>query len=161
MPDGQSVYVANHGSSTLSIISTATNSVTGTITLPFGAHRVHCNPNGEYVYASEKSGDRVAVVRVSDNTVVATFVPGTYPCGMVCLPSGDYLYTGNNGSGDVSIVRTSDNTVVKRVACGNANWSVAAPADGRFVAACSRHSHAVYIIGRSTGPSTNPTGEQR
>ena len=50
-PDGQHAYVVNGGSSTVSVIDTASNTVTATISVP-GASRVAVTPDGRYAYVT-------------------------------------------------------------------------------------------------------------
>ena len=51
-PDGSRVYVANAGSSTVSVIDTATNTVTATIAVGLWRYGVAVTPDGSKVYVA-------------------------------------------------------------------------------------------------------------
>jgi len=64
-PAGTQAYVTNFGHDTVSVIDTATNTVSATITVgnnPFG---VAVNPAGTYAYVSNLFGNTVSVIALS------------------------------------------------------------------------------------------------
>ena len=70
-------YIANSNSDTVSVIDTASNTVTATVavgTQPFG---VAVNPAGTRVYVTNLSSNTVSVIDTASNTVVATVAVGT------------------------------------------------------------------------------------
>ncbi|EQD32996.1 hypothetical protein B1B_17678, partial [mine drainage metagenome] len=77
--DGRTAYVANNGQgggSTVSIVNTQTNQVTGTIdigtsTAP-GGLALALSPNGENLYVGDTHNATVSVVSTTTDTVVAT-----------------------------------------------------------------------------------------
>jgi YVTN family beta-propeller protein len=87
-PDGSKVYVANLASNplfptgTVSVIDTATNTVTGTI--PVGAFPggVAVTPDGSKVYVTDESSNTVSVIATATNTVSATIPVGSTPVGL-------------------------------------------------------------------------------
>ena len=57
-PNGAYAYVTNYGSDTVSVISTATNTVTATITVGSYPLGVAVTPNGAYAYVTNNSAVR-------------------------------------------------------------------------------------------------------
>lgn len=74
-------YITNQGDGTVSVIDTATNTVTATIPVgsssePFG---VAVTPDGSKVYVADYGGDTVSVIDAASNTVTATIPVGADP----------------------------------------------------------------------------------
>ena len=57
-PNGAYAYVTNDGSSTVSVISTATNTVTATVTVGNTPYGVAVTPNGAYAYVTNEAAIR-------------------------------------------------------------------------------------------------------
>jgi len=93
-PSGTKVYVTNNNSpGTVSVIDTATNTVTATINnggiFPYG---VAVSPDGKKVYVGNNGGGTVSVIDSATNTVTATVnVRGT-PVGVAVNPAGTKRY---------------------------------------------------------------------
>ena len=54
-PDGTKVYVTNYGSNTVSVIDTATNTVTATVTVGTNPRGVAVSPDGKKVYVANQT----------------------------------------------------------------------------------------------------------
>jgi YVTN family beta-propeller protein len=115
-PNGQFVYVTNENSNTVSVISTATNSVVTTIPVGINPFEVAANPNGQFVYVSNNaytnpSNSSISVISTATNTVVATIpLGGSEPADLAVTPDGQTLYVTNTI--DVSIISTATNQVI-------------------------------------------------
>jgi YVTN family beta-propeller protein len=71
-PDGRQAYVTNFDANTLSIIDTASLTVTATVPvgeLPYG---VTISQDGRRAYISNHDSDTVSVIDTGNNTVIAT-----------------------------------------------------------------------------------------
>ncbi|RPJ72889.1 MAG: YncE family protein, partial [Alphaproteobacteria bacterium] len=115
-------YITNSGNNTVSVIDTATDTVTATVpvgTNPFG---VAVSPDGSKVYVANSGSDpsyegTVSVINTTTNTVTATVNNvGTNPVGVSVVPDGTKVYVANSGSdpsyeGTVSVINTTTNTV--------------------------------------------------
>jgi YVTN family beta-propeller protein len=73
-PDGSTVYVTNVIDGTVSVIATATNTVTATIPVGSGPRGVAVTPDGSTVYVANFA-NTVSVIDTTSNTVTAT-IPG-------------------------------------------------------------------------------------
>ena len=75
-------YIANSGSNNVSVVNTATNTVTATVavgTTPFG---VAVTPDGTRVYVANSGSANVSVISTATNTVTATIAVGLAPIGV-------------------------------------------------------------------------------
>jgi YVTN family beta-propeller protein len=118
--DGSKVYVANQGSSDVSVIDTATNKVTATVTDssfsdPIG---IAVTPDGSKVYVSNNYTNIVSVIDTGTNKVTGTVTVGNNPIGVAVTPNGNEVYVANAGSNTVSVIATANNTVTATVPVG-------------------------------------------
>ena len=65
-------YVTNWGYDRVWVISTATNTVTATVTVGGYPRGVAVTPNGAYAYVTNEVSDSVSVISTATNTVTAT-----------------------------------------------------------------------------------------
>ena len=134
-PDRKSVYIANTGSDTVSVLNTADNTVARTIALPHRSRPigVALNPNGRYLYTADGGSNRVSVVDTRTKRVVASVRVGTQPLSVAVAPDGETVYAANSGSGDVSVIDARSNRVVRAIPTGRFPSGVAVTPDGASV----------------------------
>jgi YVTN family beta-propeller protein len=101
-PDGTRAYVTN--SDSVSVINTASNTVTATITVGDGPAGVAVSPDGTRAYVTNFGSDAVSVINTASNTVTATITVGDEPVGVAVFPDGTRAYVTNNASGTVSVL---------------------------------------------------------
>ena len=80
-PDQKSVYVANTGSDTVSVLNTDDNTIARTIALPGGSTPVDVavDPKGRYLYTANGGSNRVSVL---DTRATVSW----HPCGLAPSP---------------------------------------------------------------------------
>jgi YVTN family beta-propeller protein len=119
-PDGRSVYVPSSGG--VSVIGTATNTVTATIPISIGGGPggVAVSPDGRSVYVANGFPASVSVISTATDTVTATIgiSNGSAPAGVAVTPNGRSVYVANSGAGNVSVIETATNTVTATIAVG-------------------------------------------
>src|SRR6516162_8956093 len=81
----QNVYITNQSSNTVSVIASATNTVSTTIPVGLAPYGVAVNPDGSKVYVANISSNTVSVIDTSTNTVSATIPVGPAP-PQFCVP---------------------------------------------------------------------------
>lgn len=115
-PDGQKVYVGNSDGNSVSVISTASNTVIKTIdgiVCPMGEFASH--PNGTRVYVGD-CGSAVYEIDTATDTVVSTFWMGLHgpPVGLEMTSDGQYLFATSSWApaSGVAKIRLSDKAVV-------------------------------------------------
>src|SRR5438105_15446977 len=72
-------YITNRDDSTVSVIDTASNTVTATVTVGGSPNGVAVTPDGAHVYVANGYDGRVAVIATASNTVNATVTVGMFP----------------------------------------------------------------------------------
>jgi YVTN family beta-propeller protein len=71
--------VANNSSNTVSVLDTASNTVTATAAVGTNPAGVGVNPAGTRVYVANQNGNTVSVLDTGSNTVIATVAVGSFP----------------------------------------------------------------------------------
>ena len=90
-PDGTKVYVANYCSKSVSVIDTATNTVTATVNVGTSPCGVAVSPDGTKVYVAtltENLTTPISVIDTATNNVTATVIVGHDPRGIAVTPDG-------------------------------------------------------------------------
>src|SRR6516164_557131 len=82
----QNAYVTNDGSGDVSVIDTATNTVTATITVGTAPFAVAVSPDGGTVYVANIDSDNVSAIATATNKVIATITVGSAPEGVAVSP---------------------------------------------------------------------------
>jgi YVTN family beta-propeller protein len=145
-PDGRKVYVANFNGNTVSVIDTATTTVTS---IPLSEpHDVAVSPDGSKVYVASASGS-VFVVNTATNALIGSPISaGLNPLSLAVAPDGSKIYVTNNASNNdtASVIDTAMNAVVATITVGLDPFGVAVTPDGR----------KVYVVNSipGTGPGT-------
>jgi YVTN family beta-propeller protein len=100
-----SVYVANSGSNTVSVVSLVTNAVTATITVgnaPMGIAIVQVGATW-CLYVANYTDGTVSVINAATNAVIATIAVGHGPVGVTAGSTG--------GSPEIAVCNATDRTV--------------------------------------------------
>src|SRR3989304_24158 len=86
----ESAYVTNSGTTTVSVIDTATNTVVATVAVGTNPLGVAITPDGARAYVTNSGGgaNSVSVIDTATNTVVATVGVGSSPFGVAITPDG-------------------------------------------------------------------------
>jgi YVTN family beta-propeller protein len=134
-PDGSRVYVSNFQNNTLSMIDTATNTVTDTIPVGTGPVGVAVALDGTKVYVVNSGNDSVSVVNTATNTVQTTISVGREPLEIALTPDGKQAYVTNHNENDnsVSVLNLGTNTVLTTVLVGKGPNGVAVSPDNTMV----------------------------
>ncbi len=88
----------------VSVINTATNTVTATVTGLNSPYGVAVTPNGAYAYVTNADSGSVSVISTATNTVTATITGFNDPYGVAVTPNSAYAYVANDGNGTVSVI---------------------------------------------------------
>ena len=159
-PDGRHGYVTNYNSNDVSVIDTASNTVTATI--PVGDHpqAAAVTPDGHHAYVTNSVSNNVSVIDTATNTVTATIPVGPNPGEVAVAPDGRHVYIPNYGSDSVSVIDTASNTVTPTIPVGTGPWEVAVTPDGRHAYVTNYGSNSVSVIdtASNTVTATIPVG---
>jgi YVTN family beta-propeller protein len=132
------IFLSVTSGGTVSVISTVTNTVTATISLPFDSRPVGVavTPNGAYVYVTNQDSNEALVstlvISTVTNTVTATVTVGSLPYGVAVAPNGAYVYVTDDGTDSVLAISTATNTVTGSVTVGSDPSGVAVMPNGEY-----------------------------
>ncbi|MBI1929569.1 carboxypeptidase regulatory-like domain-containing protein, partial [Candidatus Poribacteria bacterium] len=118
-PSGSTVYVANELSNTVSVIDTATHTVTDTVPVGSYPYGVAVHPSGSTVYVANELSNTVSVIDTATHTVTDTVPVGSNPFGVAVHPAGRTVYVANAISNTVSVIDTATHTVTATVTVGS------------------------------------------
>jgi len=143
LPDGRQLFEATVMNASLSVISTATNTVVATVMGIDDPLALAVSPDGKYVYvldnkpseAAVGGGGDLLVINTATNSIssVLSFIDGI-PLDLVVSPDGKCVYF-TQGTGFISVVDTTTNTRVARISFGYGNGInyLAISPDGAFL----------------------------
>ncbi|MFJ8948300.1 IPT/TIG domain-containing protein [Streptomyces sp. NPDC102395] len=153
-PDGTRAYVANRASNTVSVIDTATDTVTHTIPTSADPVFVAAAPDGTRVYVSVNTDGLLSVIDTSSNTIVANVPVGAGASVVGVTPDGARAYVSVQNANLVSVVDTATNTVTGTVPVAGAPIGLAVTPDGARVYVASLFSNTVSVIDTATDTVT-------
>ncbi len=116
-PDGTKAYVANVLSGTVSIIDTASNTVTATIPGITNANVITITPDGSKAYISDAISN-VYVLNLSNNSLIGSIPVDLGPEGIAINPSGTLALVANQQSTTISIIDIATDTVINTINVG-------------------------------------------
>jgi len=94
------------------VIDTATNTVTGTISVGNAPQNVAVTPDGSKAYVTNFYDNTVSVIDRATDTVSTTIpVFGSEPFGVAVTRDGSKAYVANFDSNDLSVIDTATNRV--------------------------------------------------
>ena len=132
------------------MISTATNTVTATITgliVPYG---IAISPNGANAYVANSGGASVSVISTAANKVTNTITGISSPFGVAVAPNGAYAYVTNYGGNTVSVINTVTNTMTSTVTVGSSPTGVALTLNGAYAYITNNGASSVSVISTGT-----------
>ncbi len=147
-------YITNLNDNTVSVIDTASNTVTATVPVGNFPNGVAVTPDGAHVYVGNQGDGTVSVIDTATNTVTATVTVGVVPFSVAVTPDGAHVYVGNFSSDTVSVIATASNTVTATVAVGRFPSGVAVTPDGAHVYVTNTLDGTVSVIDTATNAVT-------
>lgn len=129
-------YISNQSDATVSVIDTATNTVTTTIPVGQSPLGVAVNSAGTRAYVANFGTDTVSVIDTSTNTVIdEIFLPANSVQGIAVNASGSRVYAvGSSGAdGQVAVIDTATDTIVSTIVVARMPRSAAVSLDGTRV----------------------------
>jgi YVTN family beta-propeller protein len=138
-------YIPNATDGTVSVIDTATNTVSTTVTVGSSPTGAAVTPDGTQVYVtnSSHSSNSVSVIDTATNTVGATISVGSNPIGVAVTPDGTKVYVANADT-TVSVIDPSTNTLTT---------TITGITDGPYAVAVTPDSTQVWITNNAGVPT--------
>ena len=153
-PKTGAAYVANANSADVSVISEATDTVTGTIGVGTGPEGVAVDPDTGTLYVTNVIDDTVSVVDEATQTVTATVNVGSHPDAVAVDPSTDTIFVTNNEDNTVSVIDGGTDTVTATIDVGNGPQSVAVNPTTGLVYVANDLGGSVSVISEATSSVT-------
>jgi YVTN family beta-propeller protein len=147
-PDGDSIYVANSGSDTVSVINGVTNNLTATILVGSKPTALAYDSYHHLLYVTNSGSNSVYVINVDTNKVVAnlSISVGRLPYSIAYNPYNHDLYVANFESNNTSVISSSSNKVVANITVGNNPTGIAYNSDNDGIYVTNRASNVVSVI---------------
>ncbi|MCL6094554.1 MAG: YncE family protein [Actinobacteria bacterium] len=114
-PDGSTVYVANRGSDTVSVIDAYTDKVTSTIKVGLEPDAVATSSNGAFIVVANLDDNNINIVNTRTNQVVTTVSTLQEPDAVAVTPNNHYAYVADFGANKVTVVRINSNLTARSV----------------------------------------------
>ncbi len=159
-PDGTQVWVADTGPQTgspslgdISVISTASDTVTATLPLQTDPRNIAFSPSGTTAYVTTGTG--LLVINTATLQVVAT-IPGLgNPEGVAVSPDGSTVYVTNTVRGLVDVISAATNTVTGAIKVGQLPWALVISSDGSTIYVADGDSDAISVISTASDTVTD------
>ena len=118
-PEGARAYVINNLGGSLSVIDTASNTVSATFPVSNNPRALALSPDGTLAYVTNSANtDFVSVIDITSNTIISTIPVGGIPNGVAVTPDGARAYVANGSGGTVSVINSATNTVTANIPVG-------------------------------------------
>lgn len=159
----QNAYITNRLDGSVSVIATATDTVTATIlAVGGGPYGVAVDPDGSKVYiVSQSSG--VSVIDTATNTVIATIPITSRPSGVAVSPDGTNVYVTRSSANQVLVIDAASNppVITATISVGSDPQGIAVTPDGNKVYVAEPGSNDVRVIDTATNTVTTiiPAGQ--
>jgi YVTN family beta-propeller protein len=124
-PDGTRAYVSNYDGSSVSVINTASDEVTGyLISVGDGPSAVAFTPDGTRAYVTNNLAGSVSVINTTTNSVVGNPIAVIdRAAGLAITPDGTRAYVTNPQMNNPSSGRVMHSYAVKAIDAGNFSGS--------------------------------------
>ncbi|HZI57997.1 MAG TPA: hypothetical protein VFF39_14540 [Verrucomicrobiae bacterium] len=130
----------------VSVIDTATNTVTATIPVGGISEGLVALPDGSQVFLADGNSGQVVVIDTATNTIIARIPIGTFPAVLRITPDGSRLYVSDLVLGQLNVLDIATNTIIATpIASGASIRSIKVTPDGSRVYAGDLVGH-VFVI---------------
>lgn len=128
-PNNSKAYVTNTMQNTVSVINTATNTITANVALAANSfpRGIAVSPSGSFVYVVLQGTSSVAVVDTLLNIVTATIplTSSTDPYNIAFTPDGLHAYVTQTLGNSIAVIDTTTNTMTGTISVGNFPFDIA------------------------------------
>jgi YVTN family beta-propeller protein len=117
--ENSNVYVANSGTNTVAVITTANHIVSNLITVGVDPVALAETPDSKKVYAANQGDGTVSSINTVDFSTNPPIPTGNTPIMLAARSDSQRLYVLNSGSGTVSTIDTATDAILSDVAVGS------------------------------------------
>ncbi|MFO1540937.1 MAG: hypothetical protein ACKOTZ_10945 [Chloroflexota bacterium] len=164
-PDGSELWVANvdgadadvKGDGTISVVDTATNTVTATIALGGWPTEIAFTPDGTTAYVPD-TGGRTRIIDVATRTETGTIEGGDFPVAIALDAAAGRAWVANRGyeasATSVSVLDLAAGTIAGQLTVGLRPLDVALSPDGTVLAVPGADDGSVTLLDAASGEPT-------
>jgi len=138
-------YVAHTSQNLVTVIDTATGTVTGTILVGAAPTRVAMTRDGTRAYVTNRDSNSVSAIDTASDAVIETIPVGDSPTYLAVTPDGKRLYV-MTASGVVEVVDTTLGTIAGTITVGSSGDIAITPDGTRAYVAAG----LVYVLDTAT-----------
>jgi phospholipase C len=154
-PDGSEVWVTESGANSVSVISTATKTITGTVVVGVYPHGIAITPDGKTAHVANTGPNTgpggsyiLSVIDVASQTVTGTITVGEAPQVVTVSPDGSLVFV--TCADGLYVVATADGSVNKAREPLHQPHGVAIAPDGTQAYVTDSERDQVVVLGTST-----------
>lgn len=159
------LFVTNEMSGDLSVIDTATRTVTATIPLGKRPRGIKVSPDGSTLYVAlsgspmappgvdertlpppDRKADGIGVVDIQQGKLLRINRGGSDPEQMAVTLDGKWLFVANEDAAQVSVIEAADGRVIATLPVGGEPEGVDLRPDGKVVYVTSEEDNSVYVL---------------
>lgn len=123
-------YIGNFNNPIVTVIDTATDTVTGDFDAQNAAQGMAVTPDGGTAYIVNTGSDSVSVYDAASGFVTVDIPVGHSPVGAALSPNGALLYVANSADGTISVIDTSTASVTGTITGLPGSYAVTITPDG-------------------------------
>jgi|HubBroStandDraft_1064217.scaffolds.fasta_scaffold06607_4 YVTN family beta-propeller protein len=164
-PAGTQLWVADTGPQTgrrspsgISILSTASNTVTGQLRVPGGPQQIAFSPDGSTAYVTTAQG--LLVIDTSNLNVITVIHGLGDPHAVAVTPDGSTIYVTNTSQNLVDVISAATDRVTGTIGVGQLPWDIVISSDGSTMYVANPDSNSVSVIDTATNTVTSTIGVQ-
>jgi YVTN family beta-propeller protein len=164
-PAGTQVWVADTGPQTdpqapsgISILSTATNTVTGHLRIPGGPQQIAFAPDGSKAYVTTAAG--LWVINTANLHVITVIRGLGDPHAVAVSNDGSTVYVTNTDRAVVDVISAAANRVTGTIGVGKLPWDIVISSDGKTMYVANPDSNSVSVISTATDAVTGTISVQ-
>jgi YVTN family beta-propeller protein len=155
-PVTNKVYVANSGSSNVTVIDGATND-TATVTVGSHPGAVAVNPVTNRIYVANNNSNNLTVIDGATNDTT-TVTAGTVPYAVAVNPVTNRIYVVNRYSNNLTVIDGATNDATTVTAGANPNAVAVNPVTNKIYVANSGSGNVTVIDGATNATTTMAAG---
>jgi YVTN family beta-propeller protein len=156
----EKAYIPDAENNLVSILDTATRTVTGSLTLdggpPVFPSAMAITADGATAFVAEPISNSVVAVTLATGAVSATIPVGQTPIAIAVTPDGSAAYVANFDDGTVSVIENSSLQPVATLAVGQGPIALAFTPDGSKAVVANRMGNSVSVIDVASGTVSAP-----
>ncbi len=149
------VYVADAGSSRVSVFNATSYATVGSITVHTHPQGVAYDGTDSEIFVTNNGSASVSVIRDSNDHVVATITVGTDPDAVAFDALNGEVYVANYGSNSVSVITPSNNHVLTTITVGTHPSGIAFDGANGNLYVTNQGSNTVSVINGATNAVTS------